>query len=276
MSPPIGDSNQSSVSILAKPDRSVGKGPSPGRRLKWLKAVGWTLVTIGALILAFLAYQLVGTNLITAQAQQEAAERLVERFEDTRRVLADAGALPPPDSDPPAEPSDSPSPAIAPPSVQLFSEPAPEEGEPLGRISIPRIDLDYILMEGVERSTLKSGPGHMPWTPLPGQPGNAVVSGHRTTYGAPFFDLDLLEPGDEVKVESTLGIHTYIVRESIIVTPTDVWVTEPRPGAWLTLTTCTPKFSARERLIVFAELIDGPNFPYVQQDQQQAPADAPA
>jgi sortase A len=103
----------------------------------------------------------------------------------------------------------------------------------------------------------------MPWTPVPGQPGNAVVSGHRTTYGAPFFDVDLLEPGDTIEVETVIGRHVYAVRESIIVAPTDVWVTDPRPGAWLTITTCTPRFSARQRLIVFAELVEGPNLAYV-------------
>ena len=99
----------------------------------------------------------------------------------------------------------------------------------------------------------------MPQTPLPGQPGNAVISGHRTTYGAPFHNLDVLEPGDRIEVETALGLHVYEVRESFVVRPTDIWVTDPKPGAWLTLTTCHPKFSARERLIISAELVEGPN-----------------
>jgi sortase A len=120
-----------------------------------------------------------------------------------------------------------------------------------------------VVYAGIDRETLQLGPGHFPGTPLPGQPGNAVLSGHRTTYGRPFFDLDLLEPGDTIDVETAVGIHTYTVRESLVVTPFDVWVTEPREGAWLTLTTCHPKFSARERLVVFAELTAGPNFEFV-------------
>jgi sortase A len=99
----------------------------------------------------------------------------------------------------------------------------------------------------------------MPATPLPGQPGNSVISGHRTTYGAPFHELDTLVSGDRIEVETAIGLHVYEVRSIDIVRPTDVWVTEPRTGAWLTLTTCHPKFSARERLIVFAELVEGPN-----------------
>ncbi|GIU91786.1 MAG: hypothetical protein KatS3mg011_0692 [Acidimicrobiia bacterium] len=119
-----------------------------------------------------------------------------------------------------------------------------------------------MVVEGVDTENLKLGPGHMPWTPVPGQPGNAVISGHRTTYGRPFFDLDLLQPGDLIEVETAIGIHQFTVRETVIVTPFDVWVTEPRRGAWLTLTTCNPKYSARERLVVFAELTGGPNLEY--------------
>jgi sortase A len=136
---------------------------------------------------------------------------------------------------------------------------------------IPEIGLDAVLFEGVTSATLKNGPGHMPWTPVPGQPGNSVISGHRTTYGAPFYDLDLLEPGDVIEIDTVIGSHVYTVRETVIVTPTDVWVTEPRPGAWITLTTCHPKLSARERLIVFAELTAGPNLEYVEFLSDQLP-----
>ncbi len=156
---------------------------------------------------------------------------------------------------------------------ELVPEPAPNEGEPLGRITIPKIEAEHVIFEGVTRDTLKAGPGHMPWTPLPGQPGNAVVSGHRTTYGAPFYSLDALEAGDRIFVETALGTHTYQVRETLIVKPTDVWVTEARPGAWLTLTTCNPRFSAAERLVIVAELVDGPNAEYAAQlKAQQAEA----
>ena len=107
------------------------------------------------------------------------------------------------------------------------------------------------------------GPGHMPGTALPGQPGNAVISGHRTTYGRPFFDFDQLVPGDRIEIETAIGLHVYEVDDSFIVEPTEVWVTEDKPGGWLTLTTCNPKFSARERLIITARLVQGPNLDYV-------------
>ena len=115
----------------------------------------------------------------------------------------------------------------------------------------------------------------MPWTPYPGQRGNAVISGHRTTWGAPFHELDTLEPGDVIEIETATGTHTDAVRETIIVKPSAIWVTAPdgpsqaglargAQGAWLTLTTCNPKFSARQRLVVFAEMIAGPNYETIQ------------
>ena len=128
---------------------------------------------------------------------------------------------------------------------ELLVEPEVPAGEPFARLIIDRIALDAVVFEGVDRTTLKSGPGHMPGTPLPGQPGNAVISGHRTTYGRPFFDLDLLVVGDEIEVETALGISTYAVREILIVAPTDVWVADNMDGAWLTLTTCHPAVLGR-------------------------------
>ena len=239
--------------------------------MKTLRILGWTMIWSGGLILAFLAYQLVGTNLITNRAQDAAAVEVADRFEEIREQLEEQGDYPPAVIVADSTTTTTTSTSVAggttqdvPPELVLYEEPVPDEGEALGIMRIPTIDLDHVMMEGVDRETLKSGPGHMPWTPLPGQPGNAVVSGHRTTYGAPFYDLDLLEPGDEIIVETALGEHVFAVRETLIVLPTDVWVTNPKRGAWLTLTTCNPRFSARERLVIQAELIAGPNLPYAQ------------
>ncbi len=146
----------------------------------------------------------------------------------------------------------------------ILREFPPGEGEVMGRIAIPKLDLDWMVVEGIDLKYLRQGPGHIPQSALPGQPGNAVISGHRTTNGAPFFDLDLLEPGDTIEVETLTGTHTYSVIEIRIVTPKGVWVTAQWDGAWLTLTTCHPKYSAAKRLIVFAELIDGPNAAAIQ------------
>ena len=199
------------------------------------------MIGLGVLILLFLGYQLVGTNFLTARSQDLAQETIDEHFVAAQDEIEVVDTLPPPQAEPDAPDG---SPPEEEPAVVHYGEPAPEVGSAFGVMTIPRIEAEQVLFEGVDRATLKKGPGHMPWTPLPGQPGNAVLSGHRTTYGAPFFDLDQLEPGDEILVETALGVHTYVVRSSFIVAPTAVEVTDPKRGAWLTLTTCNPKFSA--------------------------------
>lgn len=220
-----------------------------------VRIVAWTMVWSGGMTLGLVGYQLFVTDLINESVQAEAREDLVEVLEFRREELSAPILVEEPPQSTVATNQIEP--------VAYYPEQVEEEGVPFAELRIPDIGLDAVLFEGVTPAALRNGPGHMPWTPLPGQPGNAVISGHRTTYGAPFFDLDLLEPGDEIEVDTVIGSHTYTVRETVIVTPTDVWVTDPRPGAWLTLTTCHPKLSARERLIVFAELTAGPNLAYV-------------
>ena len=101
---------------------------------------------------------------------------------------------------------------------------------------------------------LKKGPGHYPESPLPGQEGNAAIAGHRTTYGAPFNRIDELEPGDEITVQTVQGEFTYVVKEQQIVSPDQVEVLEDKGDNRLTLTACHPKYSARQRIVVVAEL----------------------
>jgi len=219
------------------------------------------MVWSGLFILGYAGYQVYGTDLLNARAQETAREELAAQLEERRSELSTPISVVPDSTTttvgptPTTEPED---------PIVLYPEEAGSEGEPVGVMRIPKLGVDEVLIEGVRPNDLKLGPGHMPWTPMPGQPGNAVISGHRTTYGRPFFDLDLLEPGDLIEVETALGTHVYAVRSSEIVSPTDVWVTHEREGAWLTLTTCNPKYSARERLIIFAELVDGPNLEYVE------------
>ena len=117
---------------------------------------------------------------------------------------------------------------------------------------------------------LRKGPGHYRTTPNPGQAGNAAIAGHRTTYGAPFHRVDELEPGDPIFVTTAQGVFEYRVLgfpnpeggEDVgyfIVDPSDTWVLDQTPGRnLLTLTACHPKFSARQRIIVQAELVGDP------------------
>lgn len=214
--------------------------------MRWtIRVFGWTMIWSGLFLLGFVGYQVGATNLINRGVQQEARVA----FQDT---LSDRSeALP------------APQPAADRPDVILYPEQGGEEGDELAVLRIPTLGLDLVVFEGTASSTLKRGPGHLDGTPMPGQPGNSVLSGHRTTYGAPFFALDDLRAGDEIEVDTALGTHRYAVRELVIVKPTDVWVAAHRDGAWLTLTTCNPVGSARERLVVMAELVAGPNLDYV-------------
>lgn len=230
-----------------------------GRRavVKGIRFLGWAFIGTGLFLLGFVVHQLFVTTWFAQQGNQERAEEAAVYFEQAEVVEVEYVE---PGVPGPIDPG-SPAPTEGPAPVLLVEEPPPA-GQPFAIIRIPtidRLDEGWTVVEGVTRSDLRNGAGHMTSTPLPGQPGNAVISGHRTTYGAPFHELDTLAPGDTIEVETAIGIHTYEVRETIIVKPTEVWVTDHRDGAWLTLTTCHPKFSSRQRLIVFAELVDGPN-----------------
>jgi sortase A len=138
-------------------------------------------------------------------------------------------------------------------------------GHALGVIFIPRLGASYhkVIVQGVSTADLqKGGPGHVPTTALPGQLGNSVLSGHRTTYGAPFNRLDEVRSGDAVVIETRTTWLVFREVRTVVVSPDASWVTLPVPGhpaatptkSLLTLTTCHPKYSAAHRLVVFATL----------------------
>jgi len=137
-----------------------------------------------------------------------------------------------------------------------------KEGKPPAdfplRMLIPAINLDTMVFDGTDKETLKKGPGHIIGTSYPGSIGTVAISGHRTTYGAPFFNIDKLKAGDEITLESFDTIYRYVITELMIVEPTDVWVLNPTPYPSLVLTTCNPKYSAKERLIIFAKMVGDP------------------
>jgi len=126
---------------------------------------------------------------------------------------------------------------------------------PIGRVIIPKIGVDEVLVQGTGRGDLREGPGHWPETPLPGMGGNFVVSGHRTTYGAPFFKLDKLAVGDEIDVLLPYVAARYRVTRSLIVRPNQTDVVAQRGVEELSLATCHPVYSARQRLVVQAEMV---------------------
>lgn len=272
----IFDGRIMATTTTSRPPKETPTEPGPeagkrrfGRRHEWLSAAGLLFLGIGVGLVVFVVMQTVGTDLVAARHQSA----LESAFAD--RQANPTVAAPPEEwvTDPidlaDFEGSDD-VPVVAAPAreyrpivptiAEWAHESPPAQGEPVGRVVIPQIGVDWIFVEGVSVPDLRKGPGHMPGTAIPGQYGNAVISGHRTTYGAPFNRLDELSPGDRFTIETLVGVHTYEVVRLTIIQPSDYWVTEHREGAWLTFTTCNPKGSARERLIVFSKLVDGPNF----------------
>lgn len=139
----------------------------------------------------------------------------------------------------------------------------PEPGDALLRLEVPAIGLDTTVVEGVGREQLERGPGHYPSTPRPGQLGNAAVAGHRTTYGAPFQQLDELVAGDDIILTGTEGRFVYRMTDRQVVDPSAsaVLATTDPTVFRLTLTTCHPEYSAESRLIVSAELDESASTP---------------
>jgi sortase A len=129
------------------------------------------------------------------------------------------------------------------------------DGQAIGRLRIPHIHANYVMVEGTDAASLRKGPGHYAATPFPGMRGTVAVAGHRTTYLAPFNKLDKLRTGDTVRIEMPYAVVTYRVERTRIVTPTAVWVTKAVGYNRLVMTACHPKYSAAERIVVFARQV---------------------
>jgi sortase A len=129
-----------------------------------------------------------------------------------------------------------------------------QAGDPLGRISIPRTDSSFVFIEGTGTESLKMGPGHYGGTALPGERGTVAIAGHRTTYAAPFRQLNKLNRGDPITLTLPYGKFVYSVEGSRAVPPTETTVLGAVRYDRLVLTTCTPLGSAGKRLVVTARL----------------------
>jgi sortase A len=132
-------------------------------------------------------------------------------------------------------------------------------GDSLTRIKIPALDVDVVVVEGISASALRAGAGHYPATALPCEDGNVGIAGHRTTYGKPFANLDRLKAGDTIILETPIGSCTYEVSgKPFTVKPNNLSVVANDPTKRnLTLTTCHPKGSAAERLVIRASYARG-------------------
>lgn len=131
-----------------------------------------------------------------------------------------------------------------------------EDAKAIGRIEIPSIGADYVAVEGTDTAALQRGPGHYPDTALPGQGKTIAIAGHRTTYLAPFNQIDAIEDGDRVVLEMPYATFTYEVTGHKIVEPTQTEIVRNVGRERLVLTACHPLYSAAKRYAVFADLAD--------------------
>ena len=223
--------------------------PKPPHDWRWVVGgIGKVLIVTGLLMFAFVAYQLWGTGIEYAQAQSRLDNELEELL-----------AGPPPTSTlapAPATTVEGEPPATTVPAPAPAPVPAFEPGDAIARIEIPSIGLDSVVVAGVDPDDLKTGPGHYEGTPMPGQLGNSAIAGHRTTYGQPFYRLDEVEVGAEIVLTTVQGRFVYRATGSEVVEPgaSQVVATTDPTVATLTLTTCTPRYTANERLVVYADL----------------------
>jgi LPXTG-site transpeptidase (sortase) family protein len=209
--------------------------------VRWRRALGDLLLGVSVGLLAY--YSL--TMLVTALAQRELRDQAgdIETFSVDRPegVLGDGG----PEFDLDAwDVEDRP----------YWEALAP--GDPFGRLVIPVMDLDVVVINGVTPADLRRGPGWIDWTDLPGPTGACGISGHRTTYGAPFRRLDELSEGDIIDLYSPYRRYRYSVTRSLVVTPDQTEVVASTEQPTLTLTACHPPYSAAYRLAVQADLIE--------------------
>jgi LPXTG-site transpeptidase (sortase) family protein len=238
----------------------------PDMKVRLLRIGGLVVMLAGAAAVAYVVNAVWISGARADRAQQQlaadfaAAQETTTTSTTTTTLVEDDPTIGPITSTTLDPAADTDRPALHANLLPIIGEEPPAPTEALGRIVIPSIGVDWMLVEGVTADALANGPGHIPGTAMPGQPGNAVISGHRTTYGAPFFNIDALQPGDVIEITTLIGVHTYEVVQQLIVAPNDVWVTNQVDGAWLTLTACHPRYSARERIIIFARLTDGPNY----------------
>lgn len=200
-----------------------------------VRAFGELLITFGLVLLLFVAYQLVWTNVEAKREQGQVSDQIRDLWARPK-TMAGTG-----------------------PREADF-------GKGFAFIRIPRLGRDYAVpvLEGVGLDVLARGVGHYPRTAMPGQVGNFSVAGHRATNGEPFAYLDRLRDGDRVYVETRAQWFTYEIVDERIVTPTDVWVIDPVPGrpkavpteSLITLTTCNPRWASYQRLILRGTLVD--------------------
>jgi sortase A len=131
----------------------------------------------------------------------------------------------------------------------------PLEGDAIAKLEIPAIGVSEYVVEGTDTGSLRKGPGHYPETPLPGDRGTTAIAGHRTTYGAPFRNVDDLERGERIILDMPDGRFVYRIQQVKIVDDSDLSVLDDVGYKRLVLSACHPLYSAAQRVIVFARQV---------------------
>ncbi|MDQ6696098.1 MAG: class E sortase, partial [Actinomycetota bacterium] len=228
-------------------------------------------------MLLFVAYELWGTNLQEASSQRHLKKEFSALLRQRDRLATRSTTTTPSSTSTSTSTSTSPTPSTTaatpatpatgsvltvprttPAKLAPANLPLPEIGDPVAIIQIPKIGVGKAVVQGVTLDQLKRGPGHYPESPLPGQKGNVAIAGHRTTYGAPFHDIDGLKPGDDIVVTTLQGTFHYKVDSTLIVAPSDLTVLADKGDNRLTLTSCNPRYSARQRIVVSGVLVGAP------------------
>ena len=207
------------------PDREAETSRRSTRLGLILRALGTMCLVAALAVGGYMGWQLWGTGIGTAREQTHLRQEITEQIARPR-------------------PLD--------PQTKLPIGPI-REGAPLGIIKIPRIHLDMVVVSGTRSADLKKGPGHYTDSAYPWEDrGKVAIAGHRTTYRAPFGALDKLRPGDLIQLVTEHGTFDYRVTGSRVILPSGVWVLKQTSEPTLVLTTCTPRFSASHRLVIFA------------------------
>ncbi len=199
-----------------------------------LRYLPWVLVAVGLAIAAF--------AVISRLSVSSEQKRFVVQYRNTEQSTAVSAA-------PPGQPG--PTGELPDPDTAQPEESGETDAALLAVLTIPSIDLEVAMREGVGSRSLRYTVGHYPRSVMPGETGNCVIMGHRKyTYGEFFNRLDELEAGDELILERAGTVYTYTVTEKFVVAPSDTYVLDPTEDATITLITCTPIRVATHRLIV--------------------------
>jgi sortase A len=232
--------------IEQAPEEAAPVARRPRRGRAALRSLSTALIVIGALLLADAVVTLVWQEPLTAlyaHQRQHALAKQLTRLEAAPPTPVERRAL-----------AKLPDPTRRIAFAARAFDRRTSEGDPLGRLRIPRIGVSAVFVEGTAGGDLRNGPGHYPDTPLPGEPGTVGIAGHRTTYGAWFRNINALRPGDAIQLTLPYGRFTYRVERTRIVAPTALWVTQKVSYDRLILSACHPLYSAAKRIVVFARL----------------------